>query len=126
MAQESSDPLVVEMDAIVQARVLPLLCERRRQDVNNPGIGDQQLERLSSCQREHLEFHLGYLKAKGFIARTENGTFAITINGIDRAYSERHDSRPIATRCWRASGPSNLVTGKASSPCAALASSQDS
>ncbi|TGQ16514.1 MULTISPECIES: J domain-containing protein [unclassified Mesorhizobium] len=97
-AQEASDPRVVEKDTIVQARVLALLCAKRRQDVNNPGIGDEELERLSGCPREHLEFHLWYLKAKGFIGRTENGTFAITVQGIDRAYSERQDARPVATR----------------------------
>ncbi|TGS80330.1 J domain-containing protein, partial [Mesorhizobium sp. M3A.F.Ca.ET.175.01.1.1] len=88
----------VEKDTIVQARVLALLCAKRRQAVNNPGIGDEELERLSGCPREHLEFHLWYLKAKGFIGRTENGTFAITVQGIDRAYSERQDARPVARR----------------------------
>ena len=103
MAQEASDPLVVEKDTIVQARVLALLCAKRRQDVNNPGIGDEELERLSACPRDHLEFHLWYLKAKGFIGRTENGTFAITVNGIDRAYSERQD-KPVATRLLESLG----------------------
>ncbi|RUX21233.1 MULTISPECIES: J domain-containing protein [unclassified Mesorhizobium] len=98
LAQEASDPRVVEKDTIVQTRVLALLCAKRRQDVNNPGIGDEELERLSGCPREHLEFHLWYLKAKGFIGRTENGTFAITVQGIDRAYSEQQDRRPITAR----------------------------
>ena len=44
------------------------------------------IERLSGCPREHLEFHLWYLKAKGWIAKLENGTVAIT---VDRANSER-------------------------------------
>jgi hypothetical protein len=53
-----------------------------------------ELERLSDCPREHLEFHLWYLKAKGWIARQENGTLAITVEGIDRANSEqRRDIR---------------------------------
>ncbi|MDX8454928.1 J domain-containing protein [Mesorhizobium sp. VK9D] len=98
LAEEASDPKVVEKDTIVQAKVLSLLCTKRRQDVNNPGIGDEELERLSGCPREHLEFHLWYLKAKGFIGRTENGTFAITVDGIDRAFSERQDRRSVATR----------------------------
>jgi curved DNA-binding protein CbpA len=98
LAQEASDPRVVEKDTVVQARVLSLLCATRRQDVNNSGIGDEELERLSGCPREHLEFHLWYLKTKGFIGRTENGTFAVTVQGIDRAYSELHDTRPVATR----------------------------
>ncbi len=60
---------------------------KRRRDINNPGIGNLDLERLSGCQREHLEFHLWYLKEKGWIGRLENGLIAITANGIDRVSS---------------------------------------
>jgi hypothetical protein len=37
---------------------------------------------------EHLEFHLWYLREKGWIRRTESGTVAITVEGVDRANSE--------------------------------------
>ncbi len=40
------------------------------------------------CPRDHLEFHLWYLKAKGWIGRLENGTLAITVEGVDRTNSE--------------------------------------
>lgn len=98
LAEEASDPRLVEKDTIVQARVLSVLCAKRRQDVNNPGIGDEELERLSGCAREHLEFHLWYLKAKGFIGRTENGTFAVTVEGIDRANATYSSEATTATR----------------------------
>ncbi|RUW85313.1 J domain-containing protein [Mesorhizobium sp. M1E.F.Ca.ET.063.01.1.1] len=98
LLQEASNTKGFEQDTIIQEKVLSLLCARRRQDVNNPGIGDEEIERLSGCPREHLEFHLWYLKAKGWIARTENGTFAITVDGIDHANSERRRDAPIATR----------------------------
>ncbi|MDG4897896.1 MULTISPECIES: DnaJ domain-containing protein [unclassified Mesorhizobium] len=88
----------MDRDAAIQANLLSLLYVRRRRDVNNPGIGDDELERLSGCPREHLEFHLWYLKAKGFIGRTENGTFAITVEGIDHAGSKQGRGRPDATR----------------------------
>ncbi|MGX5832036.1 DnaJ domain-containing protein [Mesorhizobium sp. 43Arga] len=85
----------VERDSSIQKKVLSLLYVRRRQDVNNPGIGDQELGRLSGCPREHLEFHLWYLKSKGWLAKTENGMFAITVEGIDRAEGERRtDASP--------------------------------
>ncbi|MBZ9737591.1 MULTISPECIES: J domain-containing protein [unclassified Mesorhizobium] len=85
---EASDTKGFARDAGVQAKLLSLLYVKRRQDVNNAGIGDVELERLSGCPREHLEFHLWYLKAKGWIGRIENGTLAITVEGIDRANSE--------------------------------------
>jgi curved DNA-binding protein CbpA len=88
----------MERDSVIQANLLSLLYVRRRRDVNNPGIGDEELERLSGCPREHLEFHLWYLKAKGFIGRTENGTFAITVEGIDHAGAKHGMDRTDATR----------------------------
>lgn len=88
LTEEAGNTKGIERDVVIQAKVLSLLYVKRRQDVNNPGIGDTELERLSGCPREHLEFHLWYLKAKGWIARIENGMFAITVDGIDRANSE--------------------------------------
>lgn len=88
LAEEAANPKGMERDVVIQAKLLALLYVKRRQDVNNPGIGDVELERLSGCPREHLEFHLWYLKAKGWIARIENGTIAITVEGVDRANSE--------------------------------------
>ncbi len=97
LSEEASNAKGLERDVVIQARLLSLLYVKRRQDVNNPGIGDEELERLSGCPREHLEFHLWYLKAKGWIARIENGMFAITVDGIDRANSE-HRRETSATR----------------------------
>lgn len=88
LTEEASNTKGLERDVVIQAKLLSLLYVKRRQDVNNPGIGDEELERLSGCPREHLDFHLWYLKAKGWIARIENGMFAITVEGIDRANSE--------------------------------------
>ncbi|CAN7596904.1 DnaJ domain-containing protein [Mesorhizobium amorphae] len=96
LTEEAGNTKGIERDVVIQAKVLSLLYVKRRQDVNNPGIGDTELERLSDCPREHLEFHLWYLKAKGWIARIENGMFAITVDGIDRANSEHR--RDTSTR----------------------------
>ncbi|RWC44140.1 MAG: J domain-containing protein [Mesorhizobium sp.] len=88
LTEEASSTKGIERDAVIQAKLLSLLYAKRRQDVSDPGIGDVELERLSGCPREHLEFHLWYLKAKGWITRVENGTIAITVEGVDRANSE--------------------------------------
>jgi curved DNA-binding protein CbpA len=88
LTEEAGNTKGMERDVVIQAKLLSLLYVKRRKDVNNPGIGDVELERLSGCPREHIEFHLWYLKAKGWIARIENGTIAITVEGIDRANSE--------------------------------------
>jgi curved DNA-binding protein CbpA len=88
LTEEASNTKGIERDVAIQAKLLSLLYAKRRHDVTDPGIGDVELERLSGCPREHIEFHLWYLKAKGWIARIENGTIAITVEGVDRVNSE--------------------------------------
>jgi len=88
LAEEASNTKGIERDVVIQERLLSILYVKRRQNINDPGIGDHELERLSGCPREHLEFHLWYLKAKGWIGKLENGQLAITIEGVDRANSE--------------------------------------
>ena len=79
------DGFGIDRDASIQNNLLTLLYMRRRRNIREPGLGDAELERLSGCPPEHLEFHLWYLKAKGWIAVGEDGLFAITIDGVDRA-----------------------------------------
>ena len=75
----------IDRDVAIQNNILVLLYLRRRRNIREPGIGDAELERLTACPAEHLEFHIWYLKAKGWIATGEDGLFAITIDGVDRA-----------------------------------------
>ena len=96
LAEEASNTKGVERDVVIQDKLLSFLYVKRRQDINDPGIGDSELERISGCPREHLEFHLWYLRAKGWIGRLENGTLAITVEGVDRANSEHR--RETTTR----------------------------
>ena len=89
LAEEASNTKGIERDVGIQDKLLSILYVKRRQNVNDPGIGEFELERVLDSPREHLEFHLWYLKAKGWIGRQENGTLAITVEGIDRANSEQ-------------------------------------
>jgi hypothetical protein len=47
-------------------------------------MGIVELERLLGCPQEHLEFHVWYLKEKGWLVRLENGKLAISSDGIDK------------------------------------------
>jgi len=88
LAEEASDPENIEHDVDIQEKLLAILYAKRRRNIENPGIGNLDLERLSGCPREHLEFHLWYLKEKGWIGRLENGMIAITADGVDYANAE--------------------------------------
>jgi len=79
------DPLGIDKDLSIQNHALTLLYQRRRKNIREPGIGNGELENLTGCPHEHLEFHLWYLREKGWIARGDDGLYAITIEGVDRA-----------------------------------------
>jgi curved DNA-binding protein CbpA len=90
LAEEASNSKGIRRDVVIQDKLLSILYVKRRQDMKEPGIGEYELERLSGCPREHLQFHLWYLKAKGWIAKMEDGMLAITVEGVDHANSKHH------------------------------------
>ena len=90
LADDEGDSTVVERDSDVQDKLLSFFYVKRRQNIANPGIGNFDLERLMDCPPEHLEFHIWYLREKGWIARLENGMLAITVAGVDHANSGDH------------------------------------
>jgi hypothetical protein len=67
--------------------LLSLLYVRRANDPRDPTMGLHDFERLLGCPREHLEFALWFLKENGWIARSDNGRYAITAKGVERAES---------------------------------------
>lgn len=74
-------------DADAHARILKLLYKRRREQAQDPGIGRFFVQEALSCSDDIFEFHLWYLREKGFIFTTEQGTVGITVDGIDHVIS---------------------------------------
>lgn len=70
---------------MIQERVLSVLYTKRKREPREPGLGPIQLERLTGCPNELLEFHLWYLRDKGWIMRMEDGSTAITADGVDQS-----------------------------------------
>jgi curved DNA-binding protein CbpA len=75
-------------DRTIRERLLSLLYVQRRRNVDQPGIGEVDLELTLGCPREHLAFHIWYLKEKAWVERTDRG-FAITAIGIDEVEGSR-------------------------------------
>jgi curved DNA-binding protein CbpA len=90
LAEEATSGNGLDRDVDIQNRLLALLYAKRRRDVREPGIGQFELERLLDRPAEYLDFHFWYLKEKGWIAKTENGTIVITVEGVDRVQTEHH------------------------------------
>jgi curved DNA-binding protein len=55
----------------------------RKRDAMKPGIGPTEIEKLTDLPEKELDFHIWYLKEKGWIQRLESGEFAITASGVD-------------------------------------------
>lgn len=74
-------------DADAHARILMLLYRRRREQAQDAGVGQYFIHEMLGCSEEIFDFHLWYLKEKGFIMATDQGTLAITIAGVDHVIS---------------------------------------
>lgn len=73
-----------EEDRRIIHGILSLLYVARRRDVDNPGIGPVHLEMILGCPQQHMEFHIWYLKQRGWIETLGSGQLALTADGVDK------------------------------------------
>lgn len=74
-------------DNDAHVKTLLHLYKRRREFAKDPGVGQYSLQQMLNCSDETFDFYIWYLKGKGFIEYTEEGTIAITIAGVDHVIS---------------------------------------
>ena len=67
--------------------VLCLLYNRRRADMDHPGLSLLDLERLMSFPREYIAFAIWYLRDKGFVQMGDNSDYTLTAAGADHVES---------------------------------------
>jgi curved DNA-binding protein len=82
-----AEGIAVVSDANIHSSILMYLYKKRRECSRSPGVGTYQILRSLNCSEENFEFHAWYLKKKGFIEVTDDGTFAITVDGVDHVIS---------------------------------------
>ncbi|MGO4882846.1 MAG: J domain-containing protein [Bryobacteraceae bacterium] len=72
--------------------VLCLLYNRRRCDMEHPGLSLLELERLMSFPREYISFAVWYLRDRGFVQMGDNSDYILTAAGADHVEtnSPRH------------------------------------
>jgi hypothetical protein len=73
--------------------------------MKSPGMGEHEMAHLLSTPPELVEFHLWYLKSKGWVERLETGHLAITALGVDQAEQNQLLLRP--DRLIEAPGPAD-------------------
>ncbi len=89
LASEASKGSAFSDDQVTREHLLSLLYVQRRRNVKNPGMGDLELARLLGSPSELVDFHLWYLKAKGWVDRLQTGLLAITAEGVDQVERSR-------------------------------------
>lgn len=99
------DQSKIANDAMVHDAIMMHLYNLRRQNVDSIGAGAWQLIDLLGCSEQNLEFHTWYLKEKGYVRATEDGTWAITIAGVDyilETMRSRQDTIRLITQAGQA------------------------
>ena len=89
IAADASDSRLYVDDNEVREGLLSLYYVQRRSKIDDPGLGEMEVARLMRIPIQLIEFHIWYLKEKGWIQRLENGQFAITALSVDQAKKGR-------------------------------------
>jgi hypothetical protein len=89
LASEASDGTAFGDDHETRERLLSLMYVQRRRSMNSPGLGEYELSRLLRIPIELVEFHVWYLRAKGWLERLETGQLAISATGVDQVEQGR-------------------------------------
>jgi hypothetical protein len=72
-----------ESDEKLRHQILSIMYIEKRREPSEPGVGLWSLEKLLGWPEKILEFHIWYLKEKGWIQLSESGGYSITANGVD-------------------------------------------
>lgn len=89
LAADAADGHGLADDKDVRERLLSLYYVERRSRMQDPGLGEMEVARLMRIPIELIDFHIWYLKEKGWVQRLENGQLAITASGVDQVESGR-------------------------------------
>ena len=89
LASDASNGRSFEEDSEVRKNLLSLYYVQRRSKMKDPGLGEMEVSRLMRIPLHLIEFHIWYLKEKGWIQRLESGQLALTALGVDEVEKSR-------------------------------------
>lgn len=69
--------------------VLAVLYRRRRANTHFPEVSLAEIEERMGFPRDYLDFTLWYLVKKGYVAKTDNGHYTLTAEGVDFVEAQR-------------------------------------
>jgi curved DNA-binding protein CbpA len=117
VASEASDGSAFAEDHETREKLLSLLYVQRRRDMRTPGLGEYEMARLLRIPVELVEFHIWYLREKGWVQRIDTGQLAISANGVDSIERSRLRLPPDHLLTTHGS-PGNGADGKPDAPAA--------
>jgi hypothetical protein len=89
LASEANDGTAFGDDREVRESLLSMLYVQRRRNMKHPGLGDYEMARLLGKPFELVEFHVWYLRTKGWVERLDSGQLAISVLGVDEVEQRR-------------------------------------
>ena len=89
LASEAGDGTAFSDDRETRESLLSLLYVQRRRNTRHPGLSDYDMARLLGKAFELVEFHVWYLKEKGWVERLDTGQLAISAAGVDEVEKSR-------------------------------------
>ena len=89
LAADATNGRSFEEDSEVRKSLLSLYYVQRRSKMKDPGLGEMEVARLMRIPIHLIEFHIWYLKEKGWIQRLESGQLALTALGVDEVEKSR-------------------------------------
>jgi curved DNA-binding protein len=89
LASEAGDGTAFDDDREIRESLLSIMYVQRRRNMKNPGLSDYDMARLLSKPFELVEFHVWYLKAKGWVERLDTGQLAISALGVEQVEQSR-------------------------------------
>jgi hypothetical protein len=87
--QQSTAAADLSGDEGIRHGILSALYIARRRSAEDAGVGAVHLEQVLQCPQYQMDFHIWYLKEKGWVERTDNGMYAITVSGVDEVEKKR-------------------------------------
>jgi hypothetical protein len=90
--------------------VLAVLYYRRRTNPVYPEIALAEIEERMGFPRDYLDFTLWYVQKKGYVAKADNATYTLTVEGVDFVETQR-TSIPTLNKLLTSGSGSPVETG---------------
>jgi curved DNA-binding protein CbpA len=80
---------VMEGELNRRLAVLAVLYSRRRTNASYPQVALSEIEERMGFPRDYLDFTMWYLQKKGYVTKTDNAQYTLSVDGVDFVETQR-------------------------------------